>query len=72
MGHGVADRQYTPSFTDEETEALRDPVSLMRLSSFIFAKALQLAEHLYLNVCIYILITITFFFFLNFIYLFIF
>lgn len=59
MGHGVADRQYTPSFTDEETEALRDYVSLMRLS-FIFAKALRLAEHLHLNVCIYILITVTF------------
>lgn len=33
-------------------------MSLMRLS-FIFAKAL-LAEHLHLNVCVYILITITF------------
>ena len=38
-------RQYTLSFTDEETEAQRDHLLLMRLSSFILPSALQGVEN---------------------------
>lgn len=37
----MEDRKYTPSFTDEETEAQRSQVSRTRSPSFIFAKALD-------------------------------